>query len=1703
MRPVVSLCSLGCNLTRNHDLWTLKYFDFYEFVTSFRAGFIGRQWLYQEMDEIMDKPDGRGVLLIGNPGSGKTAFVCHLLCSRTSSPFIHDRILGYHFCLHSDKGTQNAAKFVRNLANMIASRIDQYRENILNDPFVKRVLQHDCQGDPEWCFQEGIITPLMNLGHQPKQPWYVIIDALDECAAGNADILDMLKSKAQRLPVWFKLIITTRNVSTITKGFKMMQILELRQDDPRNMEDIDLYTWHKIYPLKSELISKIKSYFLIKDNSVPTQRIVSSLIEKSQGNFLFTRLVLDTLLATTESTSWTENIPKTLDNVFQLYFERKFTSNSFQSLREIFEVLVASHRPLSAAQIYSVLQLDNPSLDYEYDIIPKLEKLSLFLWHGSGNGFVRIYHASLSEWLTSDSNKGRFYYVKKRNGHKRLAQYYLQKVKNFEKRLTPEEAYYLTYHIVEGGSNRDQVRKFLTIPSHVVNGTDEFNTTALHISARLNSSEVTALLIKHFSDVDCLTKEYRTPAFVSAGAGCLKSLIILFTKGANLNYTVKCLDYKLVKNSKDPVRECQRLACEYSLLHIAAEEGNVDIVAFLTERNANVLKTTSCYNTAMQLAATNGHLEVIKVLKKAGGVLDGVSLHHAAAGGHKSVVDYLLNEGVKDVCINGSHQIKDHNNSSNRNNDRIQMLDISHLDMRETALHAAAKMGYSSVIESLLRHHENAVNCINAEGRRPLHEAVHFNNYHALQAMLEVGINTSVRCNASVPNPRFLSRRTPSVLLQNLYPCGFTALHIAAMRGHHSVAELLITHKAEVNVRDCNGSTPLHIAACHGMDTLVTLFVRSGANVDERTLNFSTPLHSAAACFATNSFCTLLELGGNFLAKDNENLTALYYFARNVGVVGREFFTDLYTDKPINWIEVLPENEPWRKLKDLQHTWLKALVRTTNTFTAVNDVRQFLNLSDPVSETYGKVLDLLVKKGNPSFLLTGNRHYDNSRLIFITSPAVFLFDLLLQNFIKFVDPPFLPDLLKSAMFKTFTAFNPGIQNCSFRNFLIESNTVRLANMLLKVGGNVNCQDESGKSPLLTYLHNGGRHTSKVLAKHNVKTDISCGITFENSTLHLISYHKLHYLHYLTAFLRGEEEWSKYLASNDSLFDYFLDNYEEVRDHRGLSKVIRSGDGPLALAIKSHPRGIQVINDCFDSEGYNALHRAAQGANVIALKRFLSWGANPSLKNADGFSPLWISVLYSVKYTPFLNFRQEHILAGLELEIASMSASVILNHLLRSGSVNIGCNESSPDLTLYHLAAIHGMWRFVVHLLTERQLTGVDVNCSNRDGITPMYLAKLVGGDACNWNSPWCKIVDTIKNFGGTLRYPNLEAEYFLFFQLFYGMIPGNLSLELPEHEISTLQEECERKECQDYRRGYTNLLKSSWELDRACNDYRKLVHQCETHVSEGCLPEVKRDLNHFQSVLRALSEHQKLKYEHVTVSGRFSEILEIEGSLLRSSMLDVTRPYSREQRVNDTNRGNTRADETHEQTNETNKQREKEDNYKKNDQQGWTTSKNSEESKQREKCECHRISLRSSFLRFKEYVHELLKLSKQTKSLMFAKGNFSCVLSRVDRALYNYYTTTYCNWQANTAKYILFRFQHWNLRFFTRYVNENSRLVSISDFASSRIRQVLTRASNDLLKLVLRLVSNEKFDDLDYLTILKFREPPLWKGTFAQDWDSL
>ena len=1426
--------------------------------------------------------------------------------------------------------------------------------------------------------------------------------------------------------------------------------------------------------MKESIIHRIKTALKIKTNEAPTQKIVAVLTEKSQGNFQFVKVVLDLWLASAEGFMW-DTFPRTLDSSYQLYFERKYSApESFQSLRQIFEVLVAAYTPLNIHEMHSLLRLDNPTLDLEYEFMPKLDQVSFFLWHGSGDGLVQIYHTSLSEWLTSEGNKGKFYYIKKQNGHSRLARYYLKNAFESNLPLKPDEAFHLASHIVEGGSDDFMVQTFLSLPSNQINTTDSVTrATALHYSSSSLIADVTKLLVHHFSNVDCLDNDHRTPSFIAATSGHLDILRILFQRGADLNHTSSFLDNEIASHSQDAIIECKRKLCEYSLLHTASQEGNVDVVKFLIRHKVDIMKTTGANNTALQLAAANGHLETVQTLQTAGEFLDGTALHHSAARGHNHVVEYLLREGMKDACIHKlPSSMFSFQEDSELNPTKVRLYDNRHLYLRETALHAAIGSGHLAVMRTLLNEDQTAIDCPNSAGRRPLHEAVHANNYDALKLLLASGVNVNVQCS-SKPVSFSIESIIPAKFARAHCPCGFTSLHIAATHGYHSVAELLINHKADVDALDCNGSTPVHVASCQDLPSLVALLVRSGADINARSLNGSTPLHSAAACFAKNVYWSLINLGSDILATDGEGMTALHYVVKDVSYVGPEYFVDLYVSNPKGWIETqrgTSQQQTTLSELEFRYPWLNTLVKLIESFAKSERARKtaILEMKYVRNRT---VFDKLEEITSTSSILTGSIKTSGSLLVLSLTPFVFAYDVTLSETVKSnvvaLNKPYEPGLIPKALTRvlsraytsTFTKLN-----CSVLLTFVSRSLVHAANTVLQAGVDVNCRDDvSGLTPLLVYLRTGGRHMSKVLVKHNVEVKITCGDSFENSALHLASYHKLHYLHYLSEFILGNDNWRKYLQKKDAIFDYFLDRYDE-QNNKGSVKSIKTGDGPLASAILSHPNGSNVVDECFDAEGYNVFHRAAQGANLAAIHKYLSWGANPLLESEDGVSAFWLSILYAVKYRPFLNLDRPSVLTSLEVELASFSASAILDHILRNGTIHVGCNKSRSNLTLYHVAASRGMWQFIAHLLSSKEVVGIDVNCRNKDGITPMYLAKFIGGDTCEWHSPWCKVVEVIKSYGGTLQYPPLETEYFLIFNVFFGMNPGSLSLGLTEHEILSLQEGCGREECREYEARNVNIFKTSDELDKVQIDYQKKVEKCST-LMQDCPADIKTSFPHLTLVVLFFDHQQALKFKFFSIRNSFVYFLDKEIERLKNLLSVATRPQA-EMPCTDS-----------------------QESYKPPTDRIDICSRYHKQDLE--------TVLHQWYRNYKESFDLVLENSDKVKSSMPINGKLPPFLAKMNFAVTDYDTTLSCDWQAVAIKYVQLSFQVRNLNFWNQAVHETNTVPSISDFLSKRMEKAILQHSEESLQLVLKLASGEPSEHYNYLRILRFTKPPMWHETFS------
>ena len=868
--------------------------------------FTGRQWLYREIEDAFRDKHMAGVQIVGSPGSGKSALSSQLICSRSSSPIIHNSILGYHFCKYSDKNTQMAGKFVRNLAEMIARRLPEYGYLVSNNSFIRRSLKEDCihYQDPVGCFQLAVLSPLRNLTNKPRANWFVVLDALDECITQGEtghSIVYLLNNKIHLFPPWFKVIVTLRNESAAFLRSSKVKTIVIDPEDSRNLEDLEIFVTTRLLQ-ETLLLHRLRWWF--GDDSVKSvTKLITEVLSKSQGNFLFVNELLNNWEQTTTELRNVFDSPTSLGDLFYAYFKRLYPSEeSFKSVRHILELLVSTFEPLTHNQMFDLLKVRENSLD-EYDFKNRLRELGHFLKIGKDNTLT-LYHLSLTEWLTSEENQ--IYFVSKKKGHETFCDYYFGVIGDRTKNRTKNYTLALAQHIVLGGSKEAHVQEFLSLPSQTINSSDlQNNRTLLHGAATIDNRDALELVSRHFSCVDCVDNLGITPAFLAAERGFVDNLAFLVKKGAKINHKTKTMvafylavtgslnfaiealmgNYlKIIDvarenyfNIIEPVYQSKSKHFDSTMLHAAAQRGRVSVVHFLIENNANLSLSNGVQLTAIQIAAEKGHLEVVKTLYKAGAFADQTALHHAAANNRLEVVNYLLDLGVKDECLrcDGSfYWVKGTNRLPgrsmiltppfNQTKDCLLMLfgvanncseniwpaenktlfDDEHLIFCHSALHAAVASGHNKVVTRLLSEKDNALDCHDYSGRTPLHEAVQKDRTIIVNTLLEKQSQMiHKKCKHwQELDKKQLGEAERMKYYEEVCHCGYTPLHLAARYGRHQLATLLIGKGARVDDQDCRGATPLHLAALYGFADTVNVLLNMNATVEMKDKNGKTPL---------------------------------------------------------------------------------------------------------------------------------------------------------------------------------------------------------------------------------------------------------------------------------------------------------------------------------------------------------------------------------------------------------------------------------------------------------------------------------------------------------------------------------------------------------------------------------------------------------------------------------------------------------------------------------------------------------------------------------------------------------------------------------------------------------------------------------------------------------------------------------------------
>ena len=204
--------------------------------------FIGRKWLIKDVEQAAKNAE-HGLIIVAEPGFGKTAFISNIINGSFSDSTIRRNMIGYHFCQYSADPTESTTEFILDLIGRIKCKFNDV-EYSLHCGNRNADCRRTCQKDITQCFAKYIVHPLeqMQKGNQTGT-LYIIIDALDECdnrylpMKGHISIVKILRENYKKISPILKFIMTSRNNSELLSDFDNLEKMQVDISDKRHLKD--------------------------------------------------------------------------------------------------------------------------------------------------------------------------------------------------------------------------------------------------------------------------------------------------------------------------------------------------------------------------------------------------------------------------------------------------------------------------------------------------------------------------------------------------------------------------------------------------------------------------------------------------------------------------------------------------------------------------------------------------------------------------------------------------------------------------------------------------------------------------------------------------------------------------------------------------------------------------------------------------------------------------------------------------------------------------------------------------------------------------------------------------------------------------------------------------------------------------------------------------------------------------------------------------------------------------------------------------------------------------------------------------------------------------------------------------------------------------------------------------------------------------
>ncbi|XP_061939351.1 ankyrin repeat domain-containing protein 50 isoform X3 [Apis cerana] len=875
--------------------------------------FFCREWAFTKLSHCLEqRPASKtcGVLVVGGPGSGKTAFSAELAWPSAGANARHQRslnrrLLARHFCQARSEASLSPAQFVRSLVAQLlqpgsdgihrvsssspipgsttttnattvplTSRemvAEAYAEKLRTDPEIQAALQPDVlDRDPDDALKKALLFPLLEL-EPPKNCLFLLVDSIDEGQTldlpqtGTRDsrrendnvsrtIAELLANHHHLFPQWLLLVCTARRqskpISRMFSGFRKIPLDDLRKS--LVVRDIQQY-----------ILARLDQEDALRQHiSRDTAEMLNQLHIKSNGCFLYLEKVLDGVAENFIVLREVREIPGTLNGLYLWLCQRLFSRKQFAKVQPLLNVILAAKLPITQEILYKCVKTACTSITIE-DFNRRLHLLRRVI-SVSRAGALMLFHHSFAEWLLDVKHCTQKYLCSAIEGHAMLAAYYTLRGPE----LNADEICVLGQHLQRAITSIATTNCNLDV--HTLQVVWMVGSGAPIEDCYLDSSECILWPRQEVKLLKLLIDAGAKPSEKIVEDDANKDAV----SSSQVSQDVSPMD----ESPSEPLTELlgesgdinQADSCGRTVLHTLAADGNASLLelALATCPQAKLEATDRHGQTPLNLAARHGYADVVRVLLAAGACADHAdcdgwtALRAAAWGGHTQVVTILLERGAA-----VDHQDKDGMTpllvaAFEGHRDVCELLleyeaDVDHCDATgRTPLWAAASMGHGSVV-ALLLFWGCYVDSIDNEGRTVLSVAAAQGGTDVVKQLLDRGLDEQHRDNS-----------------------GWTPLHYAAFEGHIDVCEALLEAGAKIDETDNDGKGALMLAAQEGHAALVErLLEQHGAPIDQHAHDGKTALRLAALEGHYDTVRILLAHNADVNAKDADGRSTLYILA--------------------------------------------------------------------------------------------------------------------------------------------------------------------------------------------------------------------------------------------------------------------------------------------------------------------------------------------------------------------------------------------------------------------------------------------------------------------------------------------------------------------------------------------------------------------------------------------------------------------------------------------------------------------------------------------------------------------------------------------------------------------------------------------------------------------------------------------------------